>query len=600
MAITIPRYDSPQVQERGTPNVSQGPVAPIEAFGGGASNAGVFQAAQGLARAAGQSIENRQTAENKLVADEIAKANQLRTLEERRVINEWEYSNIYDPENGAINKRGKDALGISKDLTTNFDKFIQEREKGLANEDQKLAFRQLVESRRDHINRWAMDYTAGQAKALETSEMQASLESSKERGSIDPKNVGIESAFLRQQVQILADREGWGAEQTNQELRKQESDLFGRTINGMLAKGNDLGAQGFFAKVKDRMDPDVATKIEENLQEGSTRGESQRIVDKLLGDYSDLSAAREAIREIKDPKLRDAVDERAKMEYGLRDNEAAANRDKNFMDAYGVVEQTGKSDNIPPAMYNQLTPSQRTAIRALEKQKNQVGPEKHDNAVYLRYLGMPIGTIAKVSEAELIEKVRPNVSESYFKEIAHRWESAREGLVKGNKSKQAEFQSLFSDDEIIFNHLKKAGVSGLTQTDTMAKLDDTKATAVAEFRDRYNSKLQAHFYETGKNANDEVKQKIMRDMVIDRVFVQESTFGIDRLASDREASGRELSPEDRKRAYVPIERIPPASAQSIRQQLISNRQPVTNDRIQRAYAAAVSGDRELLDQILGR
>jgi hypothetical protein len=600
MAIQVPRYET-QVQERAAPNVQAQSNAPIEAFGGGTSNAAVFQAAQGLAKSADSIIENTEAAKNKLAMDELAKANQTRMLEERRALNEWEYGNIYDPENGAINRRGKDALSISRDLSSSYDKFLQEREKGLANEEQRLSFRQMAEARRDHVNRWALDHTASQAKALESAEFKAGLESSKERASVDPRNVGLETAFIRQQVQIQGEREGWGAEQMKQALQAEESDLYGRVVNGMLAKGNDMGAKSFFEKIKPRMDPDMASKLEADLLEGSTRGESQRIVDKLVNDYSDLGAAREAVREIKDPKLRDAVDDRLKMEFGLRANEDNARRDKNFMDAYSIVEQSKKADNIPPALYNQLTPSQRTSIRALEKQVNQVGPQKQDDKVYLEYLGMPIQQIAKVSEAQLIERVRPNVSEASFKEIARRWETAREGINKGNKSKEQEFKSLFSDDEIVFNSLKKAGVAGLAQTDTIGKLDDTKATAVAEFRDRYNTRLQAYFHETGKNANDEVKQKIMRDMVIDRVFVQQKAFGIlDAFKKDTEASGRDLSPEDRRKAYVPIDKIPPASAEAIRRQLQSRGKAVTTDKIQRAYAAAVSGDTELVEEILGR
>ena len=207
--------------------------------------------------------------------------------------------------------------------------------------------------------------------------------------------------------------------------------------------------------------------------------------------------------------------------------------------------------------------------------------------------------IGRVSEAELIEKVRPNVGEAYFKEIAHRWTAAREG-INGKPKKAEEFKSLYSDDEVVFNGLKKAGIAGLTQTDTMGKLDEEKATAVAQFREKFNDRMQAYFHENGKNPTDEVKQKIVNSMLIDRVFVKETgLFGVDRFASDIEASGRELSPTDRRRAYVPLERIPKASADAIRRQIQSRGRKVTDDKLQRAWAATVSGDRALLEEILG-
>ena len=59
-----------------------------------------------------------------------------------------------------------------------------------------------------------------------------------------------------------------------------------------------------------------------------------------------------------------------------------------------------------------------------------------------------------------------------------------------------------------------------------------------------------------------------------------------------------MTADQRAKAYVPIDRIPPGRAQAIRELFATGGGQATDDRIQRAYAAALAGDEARLAAIL--
>lgn len=273
---TVPLTRGREIQQAGLPNARVSVDAPTSAFGGGP---GVEQVAQGVSQLT--------KAASQIAQAEQEKANQMRMLEERRAMNEWETTNIYDPKTGASSRRGKNAFGIPDDLKSSFDAFIADREKGLSNDEQRLAFRQLSGSRWESVSKWAQTHVAQESERAEKLEYDASLESSKERGSTDPRNAPLEVGFLRQQVMQRAKKEGWGKEQIHQAVQKEESDLHGRAVKKMLAEGQDSTARHYFDGVKPRLDPDKATEIENWL----------RVREKTRADQSDALA----LMKLRDP-----------------------------------------------------------------------------------------------------------------------------------------------------------------------------------------------------------------------------------------------------------------------------------------------------------
>src|SRR3972149_1670780 len=105
-------------------------------------------------------------AAEKLYENELINLDETRLSEERRVFFEqFEYPFIYDPKSGAVNRRGRDAIGVGIDVEKNADTFVADRLKGLGNERQKAAYKQWAESRKEGLRKWAAGHEAAQGEA---------------------------------------------------------------------------------------------------------------------------------------------------------------------------------------------------------------------------------------------------------------------------------------------------------------------------------------------------------------------------------------------------------------------------------------------------
>lgn len=600
---SVPQYGQPQVQEQALPNVRVGVDAPAEAFGGGASR--ISDAAGGFAKQVHDiAVQEKQK------ADEVAVTEAWnRTVQKKNEL-------LYHPEKGAINRRGKNAFGVTEEYGGEFDKFADGVTESLSNPEQRAFYEKMRGRVRGDLEENLTRHTFQEGEKFEQATFESTI-STLEDDAIQnyhqtgkvTENVGL----LRAQIESYAAKKGMPAEWVKDKTNERAAGVYSGIISRMLANGQDIKAKELYDDVKKTVSfGKSAASIEANLEEGSTRGESQRITDNILKEYGDLTAAREAVRLIKDPKLRDAVDDRVKMEYGLMAQRDQVNRTKNFMDSYAAVEKSKDWQSIPPAQWNALLPGQKTAIKLLAKQSALGEDPVHDDKVYVKYgMSMPDGQLAKVTEAELIEKVKPYVRRQYFDEILHRW--GRVTQAANSPKAKMEAKSIYNDNEMIIEVMKANKIGGIERTDSKSDIEDDadKANAVARMKDLRD---QAVFSFTEKNGgkppNDKQTKEILNDLVLRKVYVKNTRFGFDSLSSDDQVVAAVASPEQLKKAYVPMATIPPraktelvnrARAQGHIAPGVSDERAlvVLKDNIERAYAARAAGmGLDVVDSIL--
>lgn len=98
---------------------------------------------------------------------ERAKADQVRMLDMERQLGEWENAKLYDPKDGAFAKRGQDSFGLPEAVGQDFDAFAGELQTGLTSERQRVAAQQLIDGRRQGIQRSLMHHVAGEQRMVE-------------------------------------------------------------------------------------------------------------------------------------------------------------------------------------------------------------------------------------------------------------------------------------------------------------------------------------------------------------------------------------------------------------------------------------------------
>jgi hypothetical protein len=254
---TVPLYREQTVRQSPLPNARF-----TTQLGPNASGQNLGQALQGIGA--------RMWQEEKDKADEQA------LYEARRKLNDWELGAIYDPKNGAISKRGRDAFALPDELTSDYNRVASEIEGSLAGDNQKLAFRKVAEARRMQVMEWTTRHVAAERRNFYEQQYVADMESSAERASMNPD---VAPGEIRIQglrtIDYLSDQ-GASKEVIQQALQKRESDTHQRVVNRLLARAQDVDAFTYYQTYKERIDPDVQAKIDQAFQQNELHTESRR------------------------------------------------------------------------------------------------------------------------------------------------------------------------------------------------------------------------------------------------------------------------------------------------------------------------------------
>lgn len=261
----IPRMtDSRRVQQRGLPDGSINPATPAGTFGPDLGPA-ADQLSQIALRAADR-------------------ANTARVMEADSTLTDFENQILYDPQNGALNLRGRNAFGLPEQVMTEYDRRVAEIEQDL-NPRQREAFTRLARQRRDSIGRTVQRHVSSEISAYEQQQADSLISGSQLTAANhynDPERIGME--LRRQRGAILARSQdmGWSPERTRLEIRRAESATHGAVI-GRLAANDPQAAIRYFARHGPEMTPEDQTAYETVVRETRQRDAADRIVAGITG-----------------------------------------------------------------------------------------------------------------------------------------------------------------------------------------------------------------------------------------------------------------------------------------------------------------------------
>lgn len=337
----VPVYGQTQVQDANVPGIKFQDSAPIESFGGGTAN--ILKGAEAVAQES-----NRIYSEQKKKADQIADTNaksQLSALETRL---------LYDPQSGALNKKGKDAFGIGKDTMDQYQKETDTILNSLGNEEQRSSFRTAREEKaqgidrslQGHISQETIRYDASVTDSLVKNETDAAIENYH-----NPQRIAQSVKSQEEALRGFGARNGLSEEEITQKVADAKSKTHEAVIGRMLANDQDIGAESYYRGVKDSIKGDDKARVEQMLEIGSTRGKAQRITDDLIKKGEDPEKALAIIGEKykNNPKVREAAEQRLAGQVALRES---LNKKKQE-DLYNSTTQMIDSQNMT---YDQISP----------------------------------------------------------------------------------------------------------------------------------------------------------------------------------------------------------------------------------------------------
>ncbi len=494
---TVPRYNEPTVRETARPYVPQGSNLPLDAFGGGQSQQGVVNAVQGIADVG-----------MKIAQEEKLKADQLSVLDAERKKSALETELQYNPQSGALNKKGRDAFALPDQIKSAWDKGIEEIEKDLHNETQRMAFKKSEQTSWNSLNNNIQRHVAGEISKYDNDVTESSLANERDAASVnymDPNRIGLSIENQKKWITDHANRNGlpaqWIEQKTNESISKTQVSV----INRMLANGQDQLATAYFEKYKPTItDGDSLNSVEKAIKEGTLRGQSQRTTDQIQSSYGTWSERMDAASKIQDPNVRDEVDRRLKTNMATEKTLQQQLEERVTLDATNIIEKFKDFDQVPPAMVQNMTPSTRKALRGyaddLREGKRPV--TDWDQYYNLKTMAATPDLREKFMRENLLS-YRPQMADAEFKELVNLQTTLRNG------KEDPELDGYRTNVMIVNGTLNDVGI------DPTPKPGSDAARKVNGFQKVVDDQIRVFQQQTGKKATNKDVQTIVDNLIIE-------------------------------------------------------------------------------------
>ncbi|EPQ8855247.1 hypothetical protein ACUW0R_006564 [Pseudomonas aeruginosa] len=219
MAAQIPQY-----RRRVGPDVAQAP----RALGQSVDASGLAQGLSSVSNAITQiSLKEKQEADQTALIDFSTKVDQLRN------------DLMYNPETGAMTKKGGAALNVTGKTVGAFDERTAQLIDGMANEDQRRQAKQYVAKSRTDFEGTLGRYEFKQQQAYKDQVDLAAIATAQNTAALnynDPKAVEESRSRIDGILQLQAQRNGWGPEVLEARRQKVGSEMYADVLQRQAAE----------------------------------------------------------------------------------------------------------------------------------------------------------------------------------------------------------------------------------------------------------------------------------------------------------------------------------------------------------------------------
>ena len=409
----------PQYQRQVAPGTPGTPQAPQEAFGSGEGLASVSQALGATA----QDLEKR--AREYKEEQDANRAMEAYTQAADRV-----RSQLYDPEHGILNSRGKNALGSYQTTQEKLREVYNETYQNLENDNQRRAFESMWNRKRSSVLETVARHQAKEHRTYKEQTTQAMIETAIEDAAANPFNGRtLRDAQIMGETAIRANSQGKSADALDRQLSEFRTKLHASVIERM-AETDAKTARAYYEKHKDQMDGTVQTQVEQVLNNQGVKQESQAQADKIVGQTDRYQDQLEAARGIEDPEVRDATVRRVKARHTEQQQAEQQARQQAYDNAINKIINAPDLESameVADSLANGSDRMQaRKAAEALKGPQNiETDPEKYAEARQK----IDQGKIR--SEQQLVGEYWPHLGQKARSEIADYY---RQGGAVGDLS----------------------------------------------------------------------------------------------------------------------------------------------------------------------
>jgi hypothetical protein len=562
----VPRLIS-QAQVSNLPSVRLQNFATEEALGGGVGKA--------LKAAADDAMQT---------ADAVAVMDAERKARDRRL------DLLFNPEKGAYNTKGKDALGLASSVTAELGKSIGEIENTLSTPKQKALFRQrsasMIPETAAELNRYGIE----QAKQYESAAIKAYKATAANEAVTYYKNpIRIQESVRKVWDANLLEYKDQPADVLELANKTDQSEIYTATT-ARLIDDNPLAAQAFYEQNRDLFMGSDQARIERMLEPKVKQYKAFEKANAIIDSTDSTKEWRAQARQIQDQDEQQIVMARLREEEALREREQKALEEKTRDAAWNSVFEGGSLRTMPAAVLANLDPTDRKQILAFEQGRAEGKEVATDWAVYEDLQQLPNAELLQTD----LSKYYGQLNETERKELIKKKANVQKGTTQIKP--ELTFEQQFTDTAAGMLFPASAKDKGLSrqQKEVMGRV---RSAAAAEVTRQETQK-------SGFLTMEERQKIIDREVMAEWRKLQNVEVKRGGLF-DEKVPIAELSPDEWRNIdfddtdLPPVESIPLSSQNAIKAYANSIGVTMTAEQMQRVYLLSqVNAPDEVIEAVI--
>lgn len=530
----IPKYEN-SVSTAPKPVVESRVNAPIEAFGGG-------QQVQQLTETASQGFELA----GKLYANELRKADDvINDSLESELMKENERIRIAlesDPKYQGEN--AKDARKYAEEEWKNSLSKIQPK---ASTAYQKSTLDENVKKYTSDLNKKVTTHTITEMEKFEVAKYKDNVATFRAYGinnAIKPDGTvdqdAVDASINKQRMSIVKFNENRGLPSEAQQLEAVSKTHTGVT-NRLMNSGKDLEAKEYYTKFSKQFTPEDKAAIEKSLEIAERYGFSQREVDKYMAEKKGFSEMLDEAGLITDPNKRRDVEDRIIKLQSAAKTAKEMKEETSFKAAFDQVNKTGSIRSVPPSVMADLPPDKQNALVNIAKGVNDPYGIRTNKVLYNKYMAMPVEELKALKPSDVLS-LKGSFRKEDYDNFEQRYEKAK------NPEKAPEVGEQIADNDRILGAMRDRKIVKKNDKLSTLKGDSLKSfeKARSEIEVEYGRWAKAH---GKKEPPPEEKNRITNEVLSKTVYV-------DGFFSDSEKPIVSLTDSEKRKAYVPFDKIP--------------------------------------------
>lgn len=516
--MNVPKYGGQKIETRAIAPIRANVNSPIEAFGGGGANPG-----EAIASAANSTA--------KIVQTQIDNANSLALKPLKNELDQFHINQFKRGENGeplgVFTTNGKDAFTEAPNrLKEEFQKKRDELLAKASNDYQRASINEMAANTWEQLDKEMATHSNSQRNEYDKAQTAASLKLNKDLAVIKMNDPAAVRAAMVAQVQAISTyghSQGHPAEQIESDINTALSDLNTDIVVRHVDQNNVETARAYYERNKGLFHGDDIMRVEKLLKEGGTKSAAIKASNEIVGQYNDTYAALKAAEEkIKDPEELELTQTMIKAKMKEKNDAPLRLYDNRLMQA---VESIDKNGDVAPSISDGLLPDGKRAVQQYALYKRGLLKIDPTNSVYLDYSNKSMEEMSRVSQSDMLLKVKTSTTPEQFKSIYDRWQISRDGM-NGDPGAKAKWNSTGEDHASMLVTLKDAGVisDGLSMGD-VNKNSKSRKIFINTYNDVTAEIDKEMANRGGKPLADEERKAIMKSVVNRTVKTSGIIFG---------------------------------------------------------------------------